>query len=66
MTDHEFDEVTRAVLQTLSKKRGISPEEYSEAEPSRNHRQQSKRKRSVRIVEAEGSDNPNGERMKRW
>lgn len=64
VTDDEFKEAKRAVTETLSKKRGVSPAGDTEAESGEGRRQQSKRKKTVRFVEAEGSGTQMCESMK--
>lgn len=61
MTDERFEEALRAVPERLSKKRGMSPECDSEAEASTGQRQQSKKKKTVRFAETEGSGSQIGE-----
>ena len=61
VTDKEFEEATRAVPGNLSKKRGIYPESHSEDESSKSQSQHSKKRKTVRFAEIEGSGNQMGE-----
>ena len=61
MTDEEFEDATRSVLETLSKKRSVSSESGSEAEPSKSQSGPSKRRKIVRFAGTEGSNHQTGE-----
>ncbi|KAF6221864.1 hypothetical protein HO133_001832 [Letharia lupina] len=60
VTDDEFEEAMRVVPETLSKKRGISAESDTKADPSESQSQQSKKKRTVRLAETDGSGSQTG------
>ena len=58
MTDEDFEKATRATPEALSKKREISSESDSEADPSKSRRQQLKKKKTTSMgagAEAFGS-----------
>ena len=65
VTDEEFEEAMNAIPETLSNKRGHSPESQSQAEHSNIQRQLSKKKMTVKSARAEKLDSQIGERMKR-
>lgn len=64
VTDKDFEEATRAVPGNLSRKRGIYPESDSEDQSSKSRSQQSKKSKTVKFAEIEGSGNQMGECLK--
>lgn len=64
VTDDEFEEAMGVVPETLAKKRRISPESDTEADPSESQCQQSKKKRTARLAETDGSGSQTGECLK--
>lgn len=64
VTDDEFEKAMRVVPETLSKKRRISPESDTKADPSESQSQQLKKKRTARLAETDGSGSQTGECLK--
>lgn len=64
VTNEEFEEAIRAVTEHLSKKRGISRENDSDTGSSRSQSHQSKKRKTVRVVEIEDSGDQMSEFIK--